>query len=57
MSGVAASVGAKVTKKPATVVKASTLPFTGVDLGGIALGGLGLLGAGFVLVRASRRTA
>lgn len=65
-----ATLGAKVAKKPAKqavkkavkkaaaakpVVKATTLPFTGIDLAAAAFGGTALLGVGFMLRRTSRQ--
>jgi hypothetical protein len=60
-----ATLGAKVTKKPAKhavkhvavkpAVKASTLPFTGIDLAAAAFGGSALIGVGFMLRRTSRQ--
>ena len=37
----------------ATTVNASTLPFTGLDVGGLALGGVVLVAAGFAVRRMS----
>jgi hypothetical protein len=43
------------TPTEATATTASTLPFTGLNVGLLVLGGGALLGAGFVMRRFSRR--